>query len=214
MRKYGKLGFMLLLPTVPLAACSGLHHESTVPSSASPQAGASQSSNIRRALPLPPQEKCELPTSERDLELGARAIVEATVVHGRARADGQGASVIPLEGVKVLWSTSEDTPQEISVSNTSVDDADLLLDAGRYVLLLGSDVDHVYYLAHGRAGAFEYADTAGNSFSKLCTVYASDGKAHPPVKAKGTISRESLVTMAIEAARQATPTRPGNPAHT
>ena len=157
---------------------------------------------IVRAAPLPSQAACTQPFSEADLRVGTKVIVEATIVHGEAVTDNVGGSIIPLEGVKVLWSTVAKSPGALSVSNVPVSDVDSILDAGRYILLLGSSTDGVYYLAQGRAGAFPYADANGDSVTRICTVYSADKVAKPPLRAPGSISRKALLDLAIRAASE------------
>lgn len=149
--------------------------------------------------PVPPSQACEEPATPNDLRLGQVAIVEATVAHGKATSDGAGGVVIPLEGAKLLWGSVSPTPSAIEADNLPLEDADLLLDAGRYILFLGSSTPGHYYLAQGRFGAFSYSDSAGNLLTRNCTQYYADGKGRPPVKAKASISRKALLGLASQA---------------
>jgi hypothetical protein len=159
-------------------------------------------SQIVRAAPLPSQAACTQPVTEADLRVGTKVIVDATIAHGKAVSDSVGGSIIPLEGVKVLWGTVAKPPGALSVSSVPMSDADSLLDAGRYILLLGSSTDGVYYLAQGRAGAFPYADAGGNSVTRICTVYSADKVAKRPLRAPGSVPRKTLLDLAVRAASE------------
>jgi hypothetical protein len=108
-----------------------------------------------------------------------------------------------MQDVKVLWSLdpAQPPPSTLVASNVPVSNAELLLEPGRYVLLLGSSTPGLYYLAQGRQGAFAYVDESGSVLTRLCTVYSTDGTARPAVRAPGSIARETLLGLSIAAAK-------------
>jgi hypothetical protein len=129
------------------------------------------------------------------------AVVEATFAKGHAVVDGGAGVEIPLEGAQLLLGGAGQTPASLFESNFSLEDAEVFLDPGRYILLLGSGSPGRYYLLDGRYGAFAFADVEGNSLSRMCTTYIADGKAHAPTRSSVTVSRKSLLTLAEEAAK-------------
>jgi hypothetical protein len=130
-------------------------------------------------------------------------VVEATFTPGRSVRDDAGGVEIPLDAVTILWGKAATVPPEkIVASNMTAADADLLLDPGRYVLLLGSNSFGHFYLADGRYGAFPFADAEGQSLARLCTEYTTDGKAHAPVRAQGVTTRGDLLRLVASAAER------------
>lgn len=197
-------GAGLILAAACLVSCVGsTSHDDSATVGKSPSSGvASDTMTVSptRPAPMPSEVSCTQPGTKEELRLGAQVIVEATIVPGRAVTDNLGGSVIPLDVVKVLWTKATVTPKEIVASNVPVEDADFLLGAGRYILLLGSSTKGVYYLAQGREGAFPIVDAEGDKVTRICTVYSLDGTPRPAATAEGSISRQALLEMAISAA--------------
>jgi hypothetical protein len=156
------------------------------------------------AAPLPPPQACVTPSTVADVQLGERVVVEATIAHGHAVSDNYRGSIIPLVAVKVLLGSVPSPPQEIEADLLPPSDADLLLDEGRYILLLGSSIEGHYYLAMGRRGAFAFSDASGSSLVQMCTEYSADGKAHSPVRAPGSIDRNTLLELVAKTVSQPT----------
>jgi hypothetical protein len=148
-----------------------------------------------------PARPCETPSTLSDLPAGIRAIVEATFVPGRAVPDQAGGVTIPLQDVKVIWSNSKDSPTAL-VEHLPVSDADVFLDADRYILLLGENSFGNFYLVDGRYGAFAFADSPGANLVRMCTVYSVGPKASPPVRSVAKIGRQALLALATSAAQR------------
>jgi len=143
---------------------------------------------------------CVPPSSVDDLPPGIAAIVEATFVPGHAVSDSARGTLIPLEGVSVLWGSPSRPPTQLVDSPSTPSESDLLLLPGRYILLLTANSLGEYYIAEGRYGAFAFVDAQGNTLDRLCTIYAMDGKPRPPVKSEITIDRKTLLSLAVAAA--------------
>jgi hypothetical protein len=120
--------------------------------------------------------------------------IEATAVPANATSDGVGTSVL-LTDVKILWEAVSNNvpPHSIEASNVPLAEADQLLPAGRYVLLLGSGHAGHWYPAMGRQGMFAFVDAQGNELTQFCTAYSATPQA--PTKAPGSISRTKLVSL-------------------
>ena len=88
------------------------------------------------------------------------------------------------------------------VEHLPVEDADVLLDPGRYILLLGENSFGNFYIVDGHYGAFAFSDSQGANFVRMCTVYSAGTKASPPVRTAKKIGRQSLVALAISAAQR------------
>jgi hypothetical protein len=123
-----------------------------------------------------------------DLTLGAYVVVQATVVPGPTPSGGLG-SVVPLSDVTILWQAARNNPLPRAIEDSVV------LQPGRYLLLLGAGRAGHWYAAMGYRGVFAYVDPQGNTLTELCVTYSSDGTVHPATKAPGSISRTELLAL-------------------